>query len=391
MTIGTSNSTQLSFIKETTAGTTPTSPAMKKLRFKGESLNSNNSTIESQEIRDDRATADLVLVDQSNSGEIMMEVSGDDLDEFILAGLYSDDDWTSVDNSGETTIAATASGFTDSGDGFVSAGLELGQFIYISGFSNTDIDGYYRITSLAVGEIETYPVPPATETAGQSVTYVGSTAHTGKLDRSYTIEKYHSGVNPAVYQYFRGMRVATMSQTLNIGSIAEMTFNFLGETSEVTGTRVAGRTETAPGTNAIMNSVSNVTSIVAVGGGITTALQFTQLSLNYDNALRELKAIGTLGSIDIRPGTVNAEATINPYFENKEILESFLANNSFVLSWQLLASDGYGYIFSLPNVKFVNQNLAAGAKDTDMIVDTSVRAILADGNTAAMRVDRFTP
>lgn len=390
MAIGTANTTQLSYIKEVTPGTTPSTPAMKRIRYTGESLNSNITTTESQEIRDDRATSDLVLTDQSNGGDINAELSGAMFDDFFEAALFADAAWTSVDETA-VTIAATGTGFTDSGDGFVAAGLQVGQFITVSGFSNAALNRVYRITTLAVGEIGTYPVPAATEAASASVTYVGSTIKSGKTDHAFTIQKAHTSLSAPAYQNYRGMRVASMTQSLTVGSIATLGFTFLGQSSEVTTSQIAGRTETAAPTHAVMNAVSNVSEITAVGGSLSSAVKFTDLSFNYDNALRELKALGTLGSIDVRSGTINATATINPYFENIEMLEAFLANESFVLSWKVEATDGYAYVFSFPNVKFQSQELAAGGRDTDMIINAGVRAILDSSSGTTMRIDRFVP
>jgi len=392
MTIGTSNSTTLSFIKELIAGETPVSPALQLLRITGESLQSSNSTTMSEELRDDRATSDLVLTDQSNAGDINCEFSSVAFDELLEGAMLTDSTWTSTDNGGEATIASTGTGFTDSGNGLIASGIQVGQYISLSGFTDTTIDGFYRITSLTAGSIDTFPVPPAIEAEGATVTYKGQTIKSGKADHSYTFQKAHRGVSPVVYQNFRGVRVSTMNMELSVGDLAKVSFGLLGVSGDVTESIIAGQTELAKHTNDIMNAVGDVTNISAVGVGISTVIRFTSLTLSYDNALRELKALGTLGSIDVVAGTIVANATINPYFEDKELLESFLNNGAFSLSWQLSSSDGYDYIFTLPNVKFSTQNLAAGSKDTDMIVESEVQAILDPVSlVTAMRIDRFTP
>jgi hypothetical protein len=46
----------------------------------------------------------------------------------------------------------------------------------------------------------------------------------------------------------------------------------------------------------------------------------------------------------------------------------------------------------MPKVKFTTQTLAAGGRDTDMIINGEVQAILDPlSNVAAMRIDRFLP
>lgn len=390
MTIGTSNTTELSYIKEVVPGTTPATPAMKRIRFKGESLQGSIQTIESEEITDSRSTADLIPVDQSNGGGINGELSGAAYDDFFAGALFADAAWTATDST-SVTIAAVIDGFTDSANLFVSNGVQAGQFLKVSGFVASNNNGYFRVLTVTANKITTYPAPGTVVAAGASVTYEGSTIKSGKTDHSFTIQKAHRGVTPNVYQNFRGMRVATMTQELAIGRIAEIAFTFKGMTSDVTETQITGRSEVAAPTNGVMNCVSNVTSIMAVGGSFSTPLQFTKLSMAYDNALRELKAIGTLGSVAVRPGTINAQATLNPYFENKEALVAFMNNEAFALFWNLQASDGYGYIFSYPKVKFQAQDLAAGSKDTDMIINGGVRAILDPESLTTCRIDRFLP
>lgn len=394
MTIGTSNSTTLSFIKESTAGTTPSSPAMQLLRFTGESLESTNTTTTSEEIRSDRATSDLVLTDQTNSGEINVELTATSFDALMEGALFTDATWTSTSITA-TTIAVTATGFTDSGNGFISGGLQVGQTFSISGTANAFTNlTKFRVVTLAAGVVTTYPVPFATESVGNSMVIKGSTIKSGKTDHSYTIQKSHTGLATTVYQNFRGARVSTMSQDLSVGSLATMAFGFTALNGQTTEDQISGLSNTAVTTTPVMSTVGNVSQITAVGTGVTTLIKFTTLSFSYDNALRELKSIGSLGSVDVRAGTIMATATINPYFEDIQLLTAFNANTSFHLSW--IVSDttagvnGNSYIFSFPNVKFTAQSLAAGSKDADMIINGTVQAILDPASLTTMRIDRFT-
>jgi len=391
MTIGTSNQTQLSFIKEVTPGTTPGTPALQILRYLSESLQVNNSTTQSQEITANRDVPDLIVTDQSNSGDTNHELSGASFDALMEGALMSDATW-SADSLSASTVAATATGFTDSGNGFVSSGFNVGQFVKVAGFTDTTINGFYRIETVVAGEITTYPAPPATEVAGASVTVVGSTISNGVTDHSYTVQKAFLDLDTPSYQNFRGCRISTMSMNLSVGSILTIGFGFMGMSSESVASNISGATYTAKTTTDVMNAVTNISNIVATNeSSVTTAIKFTDLSLSYDNSLRDLKAIGVLGSIDIRAGTIQATGNINPYFENIQLLEAYLASTEFTLSWQATSADGYTYIFSLPAVKFTSQGLAAGSRDADMIINGQVQGILDSASSSTMRIDRFTP
>ena len=119
------------------------------------------------------------------------------------------------------------------------------------------------------------------------------------------------------------------------------------------------------------------------------AVKFTNFNLSYDNNLRELKAIGTLGAIDIRAGLINATADINPYFEDKQLLDAFLNGTEFNLTATCVAPDGHRLVFSMPKVRFTTQDLVAGAANADMIINSQVMALI-DTNNVSFRIDKFT-
>lgn len=92
MTIGTSNRTALRFVAEVTEGTTPATPALKEIRYTGESLGYNISNTRSNEIRSDRNVADLIRTGAEAGGDINVEMSYgsfDDLIEGVLCGTWT--------------------------------------------------------------------------------------------------------------------------------------------------------------------------------------------------------------------------------------------------------------------------------------------------------------
>lgn len=390
MTIGTSNRTKVSIIKETTPGVTPATPALQILRMTGESLKSNLTTTVSDEIRADRSTSDLIPTDQSNGGDINAELSGLTYDELFEGLMYADSTWTVPQAVAKTTVASTVSGFTDSANGFISScHLQVGQYFKVSGFTDPLNNIIYKALTVAAGVVTTEPAPASVEAVGDNVFLKGSTITNGITDHSYTVVKTFQDTTVPSYLILRGMRVSMLKLDFAVGSIAKATFSFMGTTGEVTETNISGATEVAATTTGVMNCVSNVTSIIAKSDGIETPLFFTDLSLSYDNKLRELKAIGHLGSIGVRPGTIEAKATINPYLETIELLEAFLNNTSFELAICMTSADGYSYVFSYPCVKFSSQEVVAGAKDQDLIIKGEVQAILDPLSLKTMRIDKF--
>ena len=90
--LATSNRTALRLVKETVFGTTPTTPALKEIRYTGESLNFNQTKTTSNEIRSDRNTSDILITGADASGDINVELSiasFDDLIEGAFAASFS--------------------------------------------------------------------------------------------------------------------------------------------------------------------------------------------------------------------------------------------------------------------------------------------------------------
>jgi hypothetical protein len=84
---GTSNRTAIRIVRETVFGTTPATPVLSNVRYTGESLKRNIRNVQSEEIRDDRMTSDLLQVGGDVSGDINVEFSYDSYDEFLQGAL----------------------------------------------------------------------------------------------------------------------------------------------------------------------------------------------------------------------------------------------------------------------------------------------------------------
>ena len=87
MSLATSNRTALRYVAESVFGTTPTTPVLSTVRYTGESINYSLRNIKSQEIRDDRNTADLIQVQSDAGGDVNFEMSYGSFDDLIEAAL----------------------------------------------------------------------------------------------------------------------------------------------------------------------------------------------------------------------------------------------------------------------------------------------------------------
>lgn len=173
MSVSDTNKTNISFNEETTWGETPSSVTMLQTRFTGESLSYAKQTVVSETIRDDRMRDQIALVGFNTEGDVEFELAAFDYDNWMEGAMFGT--WTPIHTVSGTTIAATSTAFTDSGNGL--AGIPVNAYVWVSGFTNKALNRRYRVTASAAGSITVSPAPAATASAGSSIT-IGSCSRT---------------------------------------------------------------------------------------------------------------------------------------------------------------------------------------------------------------------
>lgn len=81
--------TRLSYVAESTWGTTPSSPSFANLRFTSESLQWAKETVRSDEIRPDRNVVDEIMIGRSSAGSLDFELSYGSFDALIESLMFS--------------------------------------------------------------------------------------------------------------------------------------------------------------------------------------------------------------------------------------------------------------------------------------------------------------
>ena len=158
MPIATTNQVALRIIEEATFGLTPTSPALKGLRFTNEGLIANKETAVSEVIRSDRQRDFLAEVQASGEGDIGLEPAfGDELDLMLRGVLQSEFDVVYIGTlrvHAAENIDSTAPTASDTHGGTLTLtssillnSIVVGEPVDLAG-SGTQ-DGRYRIESIS--------------------------------------------------------------------------------------------------------------------------------------------------------------------------------------------------------------------------------------------------
>lgn len=379
-----SNRTRITYIEETNYGITPGSPDMVQLRITGESISKDIETIKSTEIIPDRQVSDTIQTSRQVSGDINFELSFATFDPFFESALF--DDFTTPVNMSASTIAATASGFTDSGNGFVSAGIYPGMWIKTGGFTNAGNNTFFRVLTVVAGTITTSPAPAAIQAAGTARTIKGSGLINGVDQKSFTIEK--GFLSSAEYFKYVGMMVSQMSLELSAQQILSGSFSFMGKEGTLSGTSL-DEPPVAPNSNPIFNAVGNVASIREGGSAVATPNFVNSLSLTVNNNLRQKFAIGSDSSTGIGDGTFDVEGSVSTYFGNSALMDKFLGNTETSIDFLLTDSAGNSYIFDLPRVKFESGQVVAGAENQDVMAEMGFRALKHSTYGFTMQICKF--
>ena len=396
--MGDTNRTSLKYIKETTWGTTPATH-MNDLRMTGESLSFNISNIVSNELRSDRQTTDLVQVSAEASGGFDGELSYAAYDEFFQGALWATpaNGWQgSISGATSSTIAFENSGsriVDSSGTPFSS--LMTGQWVRLSGATESANNGYFFITSVTSSSAIVVSQTLTDEVEGDTITIDAGCLRNSTKERSYSIQRAHEDMNPTVYFHFKGMVVNSVTFNVEVEQITTISFDFIGASAIVSGTKLSTTgTDAAAAANDVLNAVSHCANIRE--GDMTTDETAIIRSVNFTlaNNIRGKKGIGDLGNADIGAGKVDVTGTMSVYFTDKNMYDKYVNGTETSLTFKLEDTPsgttyGNAYIFTFPRIKFESDGVNAGGADADVMEEIGWRAIRHATYDCTIQIDKF--
>lgn len=386
MALASGSRTQLRYKPESTFGTTPGSGNHYNLRITNESLAYDIRTATSNEIRADRQTSDLVLVGAGMQGDVSFELSYGEFDWFLQAALQGT--WSTFGTNGVETISATFGTDTlTAGSGTPFSGLVAGQWIYISDAATEANNGWFKIVEVTSSTVLTFA--SSTFTAeGPTADVLVSTSRlsNGTTQRSATLEVNHGDITQ--FFAYRGATLSRLSLNIQTGQFVTGTMSFMGKDGLVQGTTTLPGTATVSLTNTVQNAVSNLVNLLE-GGAALSGTFIRSLTLNIDNQLRGQEAIGTLGYVGIASGTLSVNGSMEIYLADATLYNKFVNNTATSLSFRLAesAGAGQGYVFTIPNVRYVRSTRSGSQINTDVVLQAEFQGIL-DSTLGSIVIDR---
>lgn len=383
---------QLAYMPETVDGETPTTGKGIDLRTTGESLSAEISKETSKEINSTRQTAAMYLTDAQVQGGINFELSSGEYDPFIEALLMGT--WSNFGTNGKLAAGSTAFSATNKTITLTNAatGLAVGSYFSVGGTGIKDENkGPFRVKTIdPAAKVITVDAEITDQTVANA-NVCHSRLTNGTTRRSFSIEKRFTDVDQTFV--YRGMQVGKGSFAFDMRTALTGSFDFMGKTSEVkTGRQLGDKSDyTASQTGKIIDSVIGMKDVLFDGEPLSKRMSagITKISLDFDNALQGLGAIGVLGNADVIAGTIACSGTMEIYLNNAEMYNAVLAQKRFRIEWLAKDADGHGYAFILPSVELSSPKVNASQKDEAVMLEVEFTALMAPDLQKTLIIERF--
>jgi len=355
MTIASGVNAGLRYIAETTQGTTPTTPTLKKLRATGRNINLNKNILESQVVETHRMRTDVRHGFNSVVGDPGFEYSLSNQDDFLAAVLGHSQTWvdeSSDQDSVTVTIVAGATASITLGSGTWDLTKYYGGLsVTLSGLSNAGSNGTYYVTSVS-STVMTVADPGGdiASVTGDSLTIeiAGDTIKCGTTLTTFSIERAFTDI--AQFQLFRGCSIDQMSLSVSPEAIVGGNFNVLGmSAAPLAGTTAStGGTPTEP---TARQPFSAFDGALYENGTLIAVVTSLDLSIANNNRLEGV--VGSKTSPAVFHGQLRITGTLTAFFENATYLNKFINETSSELWMRFFDIGGTNYHnWVLHNVKY---------------------------------------
>lgn len=385
-----SNLVRVTFLEETTLGTTPGAGNFTTARFTNEKLSASPTTASSQQIRTDRMSSGQVVTGLEVKGDLSFELAKESSIEQLMAGamLNAWDVLASV--TVDMTIDATAKTITRASGNF-HTGLVVGDILTLSAFAtsanNTQVQIVEFISNTVVRVVSNGTLVDET---GSGTSYKRADKLTiGGTKKSFTVEKAFTDLTTKALIY-RGKVVEKMDLNVAYGSIITGSFGFSGTKYDVADSAVEfvtnGRTITPAATTLSMNGSVDMPFLNSDILGTLDEVNFCiqSLSLSLTNNYQAQTCIGLAAPKDYSPGTAAIEISMSTYLSdvNWDVIGKKLTQDPFALGFMLKNTDGW-YGFYIPAIQVSFDDPSSGGQNQQISLDMKGTAkVAADGSSA---------
>jgi len=382
---------EISFVEESTFGTVPNS-AFTKIRHTGGSFGVSTNTTRSNEVRGDAQRGGTVRTGFESSATLNIELSGQTFDTFIKQLMRST--WSTAASVSASDISADKANnkfVSSSAVDFTTTNIDKGQWVYIDGFADTSINGWYKASDVGqsnAGELVVANNVPADETAGNTITMDGSYIRNGTNKPSMALQLEHLDLS-SKFKLITGARIGQWSLDFSTDSIITGSFQFQGKSFETKSSKSGdGTVNDAPSTEAF-NAIDHVTGIFiddTLVSGESSSFSF-QANMNP----RRLNSLGNLEAFDIGLGSMDVTGSLQFFLDDDtwSRLQDYVDFTKFGLAVALDNGNGEGYVIEFPQVALTNEPGNVPGPDDDVTLQFDFSAEPGESYDKTMQVTRL--
>lgn len=369
-----SNRLQVSITEESTWGTTPAN-AFEEIPVIGGGMNLETEFIRSGAIRSDGQRAGSARVNLTPNASFEFEFVNSTFDELLSRAMRNTTGFSSALSISATTISASASGNTidDSANGFGSVADE--QWIYVAGFTNSENNGWKKVTASAAGSLTIAGSGLVNETAGATVTIEGQYVRNGSASPSYTIQQEHLDETNK-FEVITGARISSFGLDIASRSMITGSASFTGKSFDASATSKAGDgTVNSASTQAAMAEVDAFGGFY-VDGSPVTAYELLSVAFQINTPTRETTGLGTINKLSVPLGLLEVSGQIEAYKEDDswDLLTKYAAGTSLQFAFDIVDTNSNRYLFEFPKIFLSNESAGHPGPDGDTILSFSFDA-----------------
>lgn len=176
------------------------------------------------------------------------------------------------------------------------------------------------------------------------------------------------------YLYHRVNNAAVARTSISIAPGREVTasIEYSGGTLETSSTIITGATYVDPGTRPIFTApeVSEITI-----AGVTNALCFNDLTMEFNSNVRGIECIGTLGFKEQVLGRFETIIRGAAYFVSNDFLDYLINQSEFAATIQVDDPAGNAYSFFFPRCRMTAAGANAAGTNQDIISNVTIQAL----------------
>lgn len=352
MSIADGSQHRLSYIFESTYGTTPSTPTFKPFRHTGTDLGVEKTELKSQEISSDRQYGFVRHGNKSVGNNVNFELAYGAQDDWLEATLGGT--WTTQVDSGVITASSTVGTFTRPTGSFVTDGFIANTVMTSSGFTDTGLNGRFLITAVAALTLTATPLEGQTMVVeaggGDEQFIVEATIENGTTRRYATFERYFA--DQGTYVFMTGLNASSLQLSIAPDSTVTGTLALIGKDIEPA-TASPKASSTYP-TATTTEPYDSFTGTIRDGGATIAVIQ--SIDFTCDNSLDRRFVVFDDTSLLPGTGRFMLSGTISAYFDSITLYNKFISETASNLQFELTDTAGNTYWFYMPNIKYNSGN-----------------------------------